>query len=292
VLLRGAARATSGLEHTVIGDHPDGVFQIASVGKQFIACAVLMLVRDGKLDLHEPVARWFPDPLPQWRDVTMHHLLTHTSGVPHWTFEGRALNPISWMPHRERLDELERTPLETSPGQRWHYSSPGYLLVGDIFERAAGVPYAEFARERIVARLGLTETYVGQRPSTAVPGHREGEPASEIDAVDMTGTGDHWATASDLARMVSALHGGDLLPPEDLALLRTPHAEAKDHYYGYGVHIGEFAGEPAFWHGGDNPGYRSMTVWLARRQAAIVVLSNEESTDTKEVAHFLAGDRD
>jgi len=288
VRLRGAGIKTGKTGDTVIGDQPDGVFQIASIGKQIIACAVLMLVRDGKLDLHEPVARWLPDPLPQWNDVTMHHLLSHTAGVPHWTFENQALNPISWMPHRERLDQLARTPLAAAAGERWHYSSPGYLLVGDIFERAAGKTYAEFARERIVARLDLRQTFVGQRPSAAVPGHRDGEPATEIDAADMTGTGDHWATAADLARLITALHGGELLPTEDLSLLRAPHVEAKDHHYGYGVHCGRFADEPAFWHHGDVPGYQSMTVWLPKRQTAIVVLSNDETTDTNKVARLLA----
>jgi len=284
MLLRGCGLAGT----AVIGDQPDGVFQLASVGKQFIASAVLMLVREGKLGLHEPVGRWLPEPLPQWDTVTMHHLLTHTAGVPHWDFKTPALDPYSALSRRERLDLLERMPLAGPPGQKWAYTSPGYLLVGDIFERVAGTSYAEFARERIVARLGLTETYVGQRPAAAVPGHREGQPASEIDAAAMTGTGDHWATAADLSRLLTALHGGELLAPEDLELLRAPHVAAKaGSHYGYGVQSGEFEGEPAFWHHGDLPGYQSLAMWLPQRQEAIVVLSNEETTDTKEVARFL-----
>ena len=71
-------------------------FQLCSVSKQFTAAAVLLLVESGSLDLREPVDRWLPETPPQWRQVTLHHLLSHTAGIPHW-LEAPGLDPAEPM---------------------------------------------------------------------------------------------------------------------------------------------------------------------------------------------------
>jgi CubicO group peptidase (beta-lactamase class C family) len=124
-------------------------FQVCSVSKQFTAAAVMLLVESGRLDLDEPVGRWLPGGQPQWRQVTLHHLLSHTAGIPHW-LEAPGLDPAEPMKISERLDIIQATPPRSEPGARWHYSSPGFVLAGFIVERASGRPYRDFLAERIL----------------------------------------------------------------------------------------------------------------------------------------------
>ena len=113
---------------------PGTRFQLCSVSKQFTAAAVMLLAESGRLGLDEPVALWLPGGLPQWRQVTLHHLLSHTAGIPHW-LEAPGLDPAEPMTISERLEIIQATPLRTDPGAQWHYSSPGFVLAGLIVAR-------------------------------------------------------------------------------------------------------------------------------------------------------------
>jgi CubicO group peptidase (beta-lactamase class C family) len=261
-------------------------FQIASVSKQFAAVAALMLVEHGALDLHEPVSRWFPDAPAAWRDITPHHLLTHTSGIGHWA-DIPGFVPSAAMDLDHRLALFQRAPLVSAPGTEFRYSSPGYLLVGDVVGRVAGQPYAEFLAQRILAPLNLTNTNTGPPPADAevARGHRNGEPVTPWELASMAGTGDIWATAGDLTRFTVALHSGELLAARAYRAMVTPHvAIDEQRSYGYGIYLGPIAGLAARYHTGDNPGFLALTAWLSD-DVAVTVLSNDEVTDVEQVAH-------
>jgi CubicO group peptidase (beta-lactamase class C family) len=260
-------------------------FQLCSVSKQFAAAAVMLLVESGRLDLREPAGRWLPEGQPQWRQVTLHHLLSHTAGVPHW-LEAPGLDPAEPMGISERLEIIQATPLRTAPGAQWHYSSPGFLLAGFIVERASGQPYREFLAERILSPLQLTQTTVGGAPGAAARGYKDGQPVASFDLDAMPGTGDIWSTAGDLTRFTAALHRGELIAASSLRAMCTAHAALDDDDdgeprltttgYGYGMFTGTFAGHAACYHPGDNPGYQSFACWLPDRAASIVILVNDE----------------
>jgi CubicO group peptidase (beta-lactamase class C family) len=131
-LAQGPADIETGTECTV-----QTPFQLCSVSKQFAATAALLLVESGQLDLTEPVERWLPGGTPPWRQITLHHLLSHTAGLPHWR-EAPGLDPAEPMSITERLAAIQQGPLRTEPGAEWHYSSLGFVLVGLIVERASG----------------------------------------------------------------------------------------------------------------------------------------------------------
>jgi CubicO group peptidase (beta-lactamase class C family) len=259
-------------------------FQICSISKQFAAVAALLLVEAGRLALDDPVDRWLPGGPPQWSRVTLHHLLSHTAGVPHWR-EAPGLDPAEPVPPAERLAAILAAPLRTAPGQAWHYTSPGFVLVGLIVERASGQPYASFLTERILAPLGLAATSAGgPPPEPAARGYRDGAPVTPFDLAAMAGTGDIWSTAADLARFAAALHAGNLITNESLHAMLTPHAPIEDDDedltttgYGYGMFTGTFAGHAAYYHPGDNPGYLSFAGWIPDLSASLVILANDES---------------
>jgi CubicO group peptidase (beta-lactamase class C family) len=264
-------------------------FQLCSVSKQFAAAAVMLLVESGRLDLREPVARWLPEGPPQWQRVTLHHLLSHTAGIPHWR-EAPGLDPAEPVGISERLGIIQATPLRSEPGAQWHYSSPGFLLAGLIVERASGQPYPEFLAERMLSPLKLTETTVGGAPGAAARGYRDGQPVAPWDLDAMPGTGDIWSTASDLTRFTAALHTGGLIAASSLRAMCTTHAALQDDDegeprltttgYGYGMFTGIFAGCAAYYHPGDNPGYQSFACWIPDQAASIVILVNDEAAST------------
>jgi CubicO group peptidase (beta-lactamase class C family) len=263
-------------------------FQLCSVSKQFTATAAMLLVESGHLDLGEPVDRWLPQAPQHWRQVTLHHLLSNTAGVPHW-HEAPGLDPAEPMSNAQRLEAIQATPLRTEPGAQWHYSSPGFLLAAFIVERASGQPYHQFLAERIVSPLQLTQTTLGGVPDTAARGYRDGEPVAPYDLDTMAGTGDIWSTAADLTRFTAALHGGELITARSLDAMCTAHALIEDDDqdeprlnttgYGYGMYTGIFGGLATLYHPGDNPGYQSMACWVPDRAASIVILLNDEATN-------------
>ena len=271
-------------------------FQVSSVSKQFVAAAVMLLVEDGRLDLRLPVDRWLAGSSPQWQQVTIHHLLSHTAGVPHWR-EAPGLAPTGPTSTSERLDIIEASPLRTEPGTEWHYSSPGYLLVGSIVARVSGQPYADFIGERILAPLHLTETTVGSTPGLAARGYNEGQPVTPWDLSTMPGTGDIWSTTRDLTRFTAALHSGELITAASIRAMCSAYAPLDDNDpgepplittgYGYGMYTGTFGRRAAFYHTGDNPGYKSLACWIPDHDASIVILLNDEVASPTELLRQL-----
>jgi CubicO group peptidase (beta-lactamase class C family) len=270
-LAAGLAEVDAGLPNSAAT-----CFQLCSISKQFTAAAVLLLAED------DPLAARCPVP---WRQVTLHHVLSHTAGIPHWN-QAPGLDPSQPVPLVDRLAAITAAPLRTAPGEGWHYSSPGFILAGQIAERAAGQPYPELVNERILVPLGLTGTTAGHAPAGAARGYSGGQPVPSWDLTSMPGTGDLWSTARDLTRFVTALHTGQLISPASLGAMCTPHAPLHDDDenlittgYGYGMFTGTFAGQAARYHPGDNPGYQSFAVWLPDRLASIVILANDEAVD-------------
>jgi len=267
-LAGGLADAGSGA-----GCTPQTRFQIASVSKQFAATAVMMLAESGAVALGEPVAHWLPGSPAQWQQVTLHHLLTHTAGVRHWG-DAPGFEPSQPMSIRDRLALIQQAPLLTEPGTQWRYSSPGYLLAGLIVERASGRPYPGFITERILSPLGLTSTTAAGAPAGAVTarGYRNGEPVVPWDLSAMPGTGDICSTVGDLARFTTALHSGQLLADGSGDGWLTGDG------YGYGQFVGTIAGQTAYFHPGDNPGYQSFAAWIPAHAVCVVILANDETT--------------
>jgi len=258
---------------------PGTRFRIASVSKQMAAVAVLLLAERGAVALDEPIGRWFPGAPAGWRRITPHQLLTHTSGIRHWDPDVPGFDVFAALDPGERLELLQRAPLRTEPGAEWHYSSPAYLVVGHIVEQASGQSYNAFLTERVFAPLGLADTGAGPAPAgTAIaPGLRDGRPVPPVDLSMLPGTGDVWSIVADLNRYVMAVHSGQLLPAG--ALIARPVPLADGTAYGYGVHVGTLDGHRAVHHAGDIPGYRTLSAWLPEHDAALAILSNEETTD-------------
>lgn len=250
------------------------LFQVASISKQFAAACVLSLVDSGTLDLHAPIGRWVPEAAEQWRSATLHELLSHTAGMGHWgpqagfdVFDG--MDVQDRVEHFLRSERLSRT---------WRYSSPGYIVVGYVIERATGRAYGDVLVELL---KGLPNTVQGPRPPDAVAGHRGGVPLT-WQPINLVGTSDIWSTEADIEAWTRALHQGPLAER-----IVGPHAAVPDGPvswlrktgYGYGLNVGTAGDQPAIYHDGDVPGFRTLALWLPEQRRAVAVLANDEHVD-------------
>ncbi|MET8907268.1 serine hydrolase domain-containing protein [Micromonospora sp. NPDC004551] len=258
-------------------------FQIASISKQMAAVAVLLLAERGALRLEDPVVRWLPDPPPAWSGITLHHLLTHTSGLGHWE-EYPLIDLAGPAEPDELLAVFAGLPPLFAPGAGWHYSSPGYVLLARAVERAADRPYAAFLAEEVFAPLGMTDSFAGDAAGRddVATGHEAGRPVPswDLDTVSM-GAGDVWCTGADLLTWLDVPRRGRLLGPAAAAVLTTPHAPTgrPGEAYGYGFFVGPLNGERAVHHSGDNGGYKALAAWYPDSDRRLVVLTNQAEID-------------
>jgi CubicO group peptidase (beta-lactamase class C family) len=257
-------------------------FQLCSVSKQFTAAAVLLLADRGVLSVDDPVRGWLDGCPSAWDAITVHHLLSHSGGLVHWS-DLPGLDLTKPVGAGELLSTLASVPLLNPPGERFSYSSPGFVLLGLIVERAAGQPYGAFLAREVFDPLGMTATFSGSprgEPRLAA-GRQDGAavPSWELDTTNL-GTGSIWTTVGDLAIWDRALADGEVLSDAARQAMFTAHVPAQDddgvirtEGYGYGWFIGTASGSRRiFYHPGDQPGFRSFNAWFPDDDVRLAVL--------------------
>jgi CubicO group peptidase (beta-lactamase class C family) len=274
------------------------IFQIASVSKQFAAAAVLLLQERGKLSVADHVSRWLSECPRAWEPITLHHLLTHTSGIGHWR-DYPKLNTSAAIDRRHLLRLVSELPLKFAPSEGWAYSSPGYVLLALIVEQAAGEPYNRFLEQQIFTPLVMSDTTVGlihSQNERRANGYSRGEPVQSMNLDTIIGAGDVWSTTHDVQIWDEALASpGRLLGKASLDSMFTPYAIIPKSFaddavlhYGYACFIGDIERHRVRFHTGDNPGFRAINVQLPDLNAIIVLLSNEERIDVNSIGLYLA----
>ncbi|MFF8926952.1 serine hydrolase domain-containing protein [Streptomyces longwoodensis] len=219
--------------------------RVGSITKVFVATVVLQLVAEGRVDLATPVHRVLPGLLPSsFAPVTVAHLLDHTSGIPDHLGIPEPVTPEEVVRHRfdhwtprEWVATATHGPLKFDPGTRQEYRGINYVLAALIIDQVTGRPYREAVDARVLRPLGLTRTVVpGDDPrlhGRHVHGYLRMSDGSlrDVTTYDQSssrGEGDMVSTTSDLHRLIGALFGGELLPPDLLALMFTlPPAEVR-----------------------------------------------------------------
>ena len=226
LLSRGYGMAN--YEHDV-PNTPRTKFRLASITKSFTALATLQLQEMGLLDVDEPIATYLPDYL-NGDQITIHHLLTHTSGIPSYN-----IYPEYW-DNRMLPSAIERTvgifkdkPLEFSPGERYQYSNSGFLLLGHIIEEVSGETWETFVRENIFQPLKMFDTGYfrhGEVLKNRAAGYYVSGVinADYIDPSWVHGAGGLYSTVEDLYLYDRALYTEELVSRDLLEKMFTPHA--------------------------------------------------------------------
>jgi CubicO group peptidase (beta-lactamase class C family) len=280
----------------------DTIFEAGSVSKQFTAAAVLLLARDGKLSLDDPVRKYVPE-VPDYgagNTITIRHMLTHTSGLRDW---GEVAGLAGWPrgkrvhTHAHVLDIVSRQKaLNFLPGTNWSYSNTGYNLAAIIVSRVSGQSFADFSRARIFQPLGMTHTS-WRDDYTRIVKHRAVayEPAADGYAEDMPfenvhGNGGLLTTVGDLLRwnenFVSPKVGDAALVAEQ----QTPgkFSDGRAHDYGLGLYIRTYRGVGEVSHSGSTAGYRAFLVRYPDQRISVAVLCNAANANATQYAHAVA----
>jgi CubicO group peptidase (beta-lactamase class C family) len=223
---------------------------IASVTKQFTAALILLLMENGLLDLHVPISTYLPDyPQPQADQITLHHLLTHTAGIPNYVNFPDFIEEISINAHTpaELVALFSDLPLEFEPGTQFRYGNSDYVLLGYIIETVTGQSYAEALQERIFTPFELNNTgypdpnYEGIATGYEVGGDGTVEPAGYLHPSVPYAAFGLYSNAPDLYRWDQILYGDDLFEhPATKALFFAEHVETPfgQLYYAYGWYVG------------------------------------------------------
>lgn len=283
-----------------IPNSPRTKFRIASLTKQFTAAAILLLEEQGKLRVTDTVSRYVIDLPTEWQQITLHQLLTHTSGLPEYTAASeieRTINLTGASP-QQLLNLVRNLPMYFTPGTKMTYSNTGYVLLGMVIEKASGANYSSFLRQNIFLPLQLNATGYDERSLILL--ERAGgywikdsnpENAGYVDASVPFAAGSLYSTVQDLYQWNEALAAGRLLSTHSRQKMFAIYPEAAGYgaHYGYGIVISEKFGQRLFYHGGGIQGFASAIQRYPASNLCVVVLSNEDSIKSWDVATSLAG---
>jgi CubicO group peptidase (beta-lactamase class C family) len=256
--------------------------------KQFTAAAILKLEMLGRLEVTDPIGEYLRPVPADKRDITVHQLLTHTSGLVE-----AVGGDYDRLTRTAMLAAAFQSDLLAPPGSDYHYSNVGYSLLAAIVEQASGMGYEEFLAKKLFAPAGMRHTgYVLPNWSTddvAVEydpnGQPHGRPYEHPWAADgpywnLRGNGGMLSTARDIVRWHLALQGDEILDRSAKAKLFTPYvreAPGGDSYYGYGwVIMRSEYGRVAWHNGGNGWSYGELTRLLERGEMVFWIVNQYE----------------
>ncbi len=226
-----------------IPNAPDTKFRLGSITKQFTAMLIMQLVEKGKLKLTGKVTDYLPDyPKATGDKITIHHLLTHTAGIPNYTNVPKFFETLARNPYTPEVftKEFANLPLDFEPGSKFSYSNSGYFLLGVIIEKVTGKPYADVLKENIFTPLKLQGTgydlFSPILPKRAAGYEKERGNYVNAPYLDMSipyAAGSMYSTVDDLYRWDQALYTDKLLSASSKATLFTPFPGSYEEGFGY-----------------------------------------------------------
>jgi len=238
---------------------PETVFELASITKSFTATGIMLLVEEGKVGLDEKISKYLEKTPDSWKNITVRHLLTHTSGLPTLDKNFQSLVWTLNVSTAEMYAAARKDPLGFAPGERWDYSDEGYFLLGMIIENVSRQRYANFLAERIFQPAGMTNSSVLNQLKV-IKNRARGYTILNNNVVNIrrdiqVELPSHYgimSTVLDLAKWDAALRSEKILKQSSLKLMWTPVKlnNGKGHPYGFGWELDERRGHAIVGHGG------------------------------------------
>jgi len=286
---------------------PETKFRIGSISKQFTAAAIQRLAEEKKLALTDSLAKFFPD-FPRAGEVSLHQLLTHTSGIHSYTDKPDFIGKVSqFIEPAKLIASFQGDPPDFAPGAGFHYNNSAYFLAGEIVAKVSGKSLGDYLRETFFEPLGMkdTGTFTNATPPPGMAAgysYSEGKlvPALDWDMSWAGGAGALYSTVGDLFRWNEALFGGRVLNEASFKGAITPVTLPPDvdgMKYGYGLMMSQVHRLPAVGHGGGLNGWSTDLLRLPEQHCTVVVLGNAlppppgvspSDISRKLVEHFLA----
>ena len=272
---------------------PETVYKTASLSKQVIATAILLLVQENKIGLEDKANKYLDGAPEAWKEITIRHLLTHTSGI--------VRDPSDYHPYQEQsivevIKSVYSLPLSFSPGEKWQYSNVGYYVLAEVITKASGEPWNEFIAEHIFAPAQMTSTRT--TTTTEIVSHRASGYQQVQDGmknaenwVAVRPSGAFLSTVLDLAKWDAWLDTTAVLSPSSRKLM-WGSARLKDGTrvdYGFGWSVESFLGHPRIHHDGQFPGFRADYERFPDDKLTVIVLANTDSARLDRLSLRVAG---
>jgi CubicO group peptidase (beta-lactamase class C family) len=262
---------------------PGHIFEIGSITKQFTAVSVLMLLEQGKLSLEDPVTRFIENYPMHGHTITIHHLLTHTSGIKSYT------SMESWtklwrkdMKPLEMIELFKGEPMDFAPGEKYLYNNSAYFMLGYIIEKASGIPYPEFLEKNIFIPLGMKNAFYGSQSKiikNRAQGYQKEGDYKNAEYLSLThpySAGSIMMNVDDLFTWHLAIQSNRLVKKETIQKAFTNYKlnNGKFINYGYGWGLNEINGSPTIEHSGGIFGYATNSIYLPREDVYLAIFSN------------------
>lgn len=276
---------------------PEAIFQSGSVGKQFTATAVMMLVEEGKIGLEDPLTKYFPEAPAAWKQVTIRELLSHTAG---FTDYPKGFDMRKDYSEGDLIKIVESIPLAYAPGTRWAYSNLGFLTLGIVIHKVTGEFYGDFLQERIFRPLGMSTTRIISEADIVrnrAAGYRlvNGELKNQewvSPKLNTTADGSLYFSILDLAKWDAALYTEKVLKRSSLDQMWTvaqlSNGQPNSGHYGFGWFIETSNGHRLIEHAGSWQGFETQISRYVDDKLTVVVLTNLAEAKPKVFADHVA----
>lgn len=276
---------------------PETVFQSGSIGKQFTAFAVMLLVEEGKIKLDEKISAYVGEVPESWSSITVRHLLTHTSGMADYDWDFR-----KDYTEDEMLEMAKKLRTEFKPGERWRYSNLGYLVLGVMVGKVSGQFYGDLLQERVFRPLGMKTAHVISESdivANRAAGYRYVDGVLKNQAwvsptANSTGDGALYLTPDDLIKWDAALRDRKLLSSKSFDEMWTPVKlnNGRTYHYGFGWVLKKVNGRRLIEHGGSWQGFQSFISRYPDNGLTVIAFGNLRQMDPARFAHSIAEEAD
>lgn len=294
-VIRSEGYGMANLEHN-IPVTPQTVFQSGSVGKQFTATAVMMLVEQKKIALEDSVSKYLAVP-DTWKGITIRHLLTHTSGLDDYPDDFDMNKDYT---EDEEFKIMTTQKLQFQPGEKWSYSNLGYLTLGVLIHKVSGKFYGDFLKEHVFQPLVMNTTRIINE-ADIIPNRAAGYELRDgvlknqewvSPTVNTTADGSLYFTVEDLAKWDEALESEKILSHASLQQMWTPVKlnDGSTYPYGFGWSLNKTpSGHRIIEHGGAWQGFTSHIARYVDDHISVATLCNRAGADCGYIAHHVAG---
>jgi len=276
---------------------PETIFQSGSIGKQFTATAVMLLVEEGKIGLNDPLAKYFDSGPSWWKEVTIRELLSHTAGFTDYPKDFDLRKDYT---EDELLKIVEGIPPAYPPGTSWNYSNLGYVTLGILIHKVSGQFFGDFLQERVFKPLGMSTTRIVSEadiiPNRAA-GYRldKGQLKNQewvSPAANSTADGSLYFTILDLAQWDAALYTEKVLKESSKREMWTvaPLGDGKPNpgSYGFAWFVDSRGGHRLVGHGGRWQGFTTHIARYLDDGLTIVILTNQGNCDAQRIVDEVA----
>lgn len=268
------------------------LFAAGSITKQFACACILLLAEDGKLSIHDKIAKWYPD-LTRAKDISLYDLMSHASGYPdYYPLDFLDRRMLKSIPLDQLIREYAGGKLDFEPGTRWSYSNTGYIILGRVVEKVTGKPFDEFLTERILKPTGMVHTAFEPKKgrkdiAIGYTSFALGNPEEAIPEQEgwIHAAGGLFTTPGDLIKWDLALMEGKILKPESYKTMIEPRklADGRVRNYGCGLGFIQRDGDTVIRHSGAVSGFLAYNAMIPRSKSAIVVMVNCDHLDAGAV---------